>query len=75
MLPILTEPRKSEPQSVSQSNTINSTNTATSSTNTIENNTEGIEVAGEDDIFGITKNLSYKDWGQRMVFEYERSKE
>ena len=70
MLPILTEPRKSEPQSVSQSNTINSTNTATSSTNTIENNTEGIEVAGEDDIFGITKiyptKIGAREWFLNM---------
>jgi hypothetical protein len=70
MSPILTDPRKSEPQSVSQSNTINSTSTATSSTNTIENNTEAIEVAGEDDIFGITKiypsKVGAREWFLNM---------
>jgi hypothetical protein len=65
--PILTDPRKSEPQSVSQSNTINSTNTATSSTNTIEKNTKGIEVTGEDDIFGITRIYPTK-FGAREWF-------
>ena len=70
MSPILTDPRKSEPQSVSQSNTINSTNTATSSTNTIKNNTEGIEVA-QHDIFGITKiyptKVGAREWFLNMT--------
>jgi hypothetical protein len=69
MSPILTDPRKSELPSVSQSDTINSTNTATSSTNTIENNTEGIAVA-EDDIFGITKiyptKVGAREWFLNM---------
>ena len=70
MSAILTDPRKSEPQPVSLSNNINSTNTATSSTNTIENNTEGIEVA-EHDIFGITKiyptKVGAREWFLNML--------
>jgi hypothetical protein len=63
MSPILTDPRKSDPQSVSQPNTINSTKTASSPTNTIENSTEGIEVS-EDDIFRITKIYPTKVGGR-----------
>ena len=70
MSAILADPRKSEPHSVSKSNTINSTNTtAADSTNTTENNTEGIEVA-EDDIFGITKiyptKVGAREWFLNM---------
>ena len=63
MSDILTYPRESEPQSVSQSNTINSTNIATNPTNATGNNTERIEVT-EDDIFGITKIYPTKVGGR-----------
>jgi hypothetical protein len=70
MSAILTDPAMSEPQSVSQFNTINSTNTATRSTNTSENKTEGIEAAGDDDIFGITKiyptKVGAREWFLNM---------
>jgi hypothetical protein len=67
--PMLTDPRKSEPQLVSQSNTINSANTAINSTNTTENSTEAIEVV-EDDIFGITRiyptKVGAREWFLNM---------
>ena len=60
---ILTDPRRSESQLVSLSNTINSSNIATSSTITNENNTEGIKIT-EDDTFGITKIYPTKVGGR-----------
>jgi hypothetical protein len=64
MSPIVTDPQTSEPQSVSQFSTINSTNTTTGSINTIENNTEGLKVAEDDDIFGIAKIYPTKVGGR-----------
>src|SRR5262245_14586924 len=63
MSDILSYPRESEPQSVSQSNTINSTNIATNPTNATGNNTEGIEIK-ENDTFGITKIYPTKVGGR-----------
>jgi hypothetical protein len=64
MSDILTVPREPEPQSVSQSNTNNtSTNIATNPTNATGNGTEGIETT-EDDIFGISKIYPTKVGGR-----------
>lgn len=69
MPPIVTHLLESEPQSVLQSNTINSANTSANATNTTKINTEGIEVA-EGDIFGITKiyptKVGAREWFLNM---------